>query len=141
MEGSTGRLGKGRAAAIRKNAGALPAPEERGRLKEKCLLAVGLLALAAACASPAQGSLPAGETFTNSLGMRFVRIEPGTFTMGETRQPLPEELFLPLSYPTTEELRSRFPQGDPARFLVHLDHVRNGDFDEQPAHRVTLRRP
>jgi len=30
---------------------------------------------------------PPERTFTNSLGMRMVRIEPGTFTMGETKPP------------------------------------------------------
>ncbi|MCH8294127.1 hypothetical protein IH992_23855 [Candidatus Poribacteria bacterium] len=28
--------------------------------------------------------MPTDKTFTNSIGMQFVRIEPGTFLMGES---------------------------------------------------------
>ena len=56
-----------------------------------------------------------GKTFTNSLGMRFVRIEPGTFRMGND-EPLPDH-------------------------LVRLPNRRCGDSDERPAHRVTISRP
>ena len=31
----------------------------------------------------AAAALPAAEPITNSLGMKLVRIEPGTFTMGQ----------------------------------------------------------
>jgi hypothetical protein len=51
-----------------------------------------------------------GATFTNSIGMEFVRIVPGTFTMGVGAEPKPAD---------------------------------NGslDYDEQPAHPVTLTYP
>ena len=56
---------------------------------------------------------PEGEEYVNSLGMRFVRIKPGSFVMGADATPLPEEL-------TADEWR------------------RHGDFDEHPAHKVTI---
>ena len=43
-------------------------------------------------AADAPDRLPAEETLENSIGMRFVRIESGTFQMGETAAPLPDEL-------------------------------------------------
>ena len=33
-----------------------------------------------------------GHTYTNSIGMQFVRIEPGTFTMGSENAALSDEL-------------------------------------------------
>ncbi len=54
---------------------------------------------------------PTGPTYTNSLGMAFVRFEPGTFTMG-----------------VGTDLR--------------IADIKNGpDYDEQPAHPVTLTAP
>ncbi len=86
----------------------------------------------------ASSSLPSDPVYTNSIGMKFARIEPGSFMMGEESVPLPDSLVRPLSYPTSEELERRFPDGDLQRFHVNLDHVRNGDFDEHPVHRVTI---
>ncbi len=54
---------------------------------------------------------PTGPTYTNSLGMGFVRFEPGTFTMG-----------------VGTDLRIVDITGGP-------------DWDEQPAHSVTLTTP
>ncbi|MBM4041775.1 MAG: hypothetical protein FJ290_25030 [Planctomycetes bacterium] len=59
--------------------------------------------------------MAAGEDQVNSLGMRMRRIEAGSFTMGETN-PVPARL------------------GGPR----HLPH---GDWDERPAHKVTLTKP
>ncbi len=56
------------------------------------------------------------ETFTNSLGMRLVKIAPGTFRMGETR-------VLPTAM-----------HGKAA-------HLARGDWDEHPAHEVTITQP
>jgi formylglycine-generating enzyme required for sulfatase activity len=59
----------------------------------------------------------AGETapqIVNSVGMRMIRIEPGTFQMGN-KALVPEELKGPLHSPT-------------------------GDWDERPVHRVTISR-
>lgn len=42
----------------------------------------GLLSLAWTVALPGADSCPAPETFQNSLGMKFVRIQAGSFRMG-----------------------------------------------------------
>ena len=55
------------------------------------------------------------QDFTNSTGMRMVRIEAGTFTMGNDR-PLPAH-------------------------LVRLPNRASGDFDERPEHTVHVSRP
>ena len=54
---------------------------------------------------------------TNSLGMQFVRIEPGSFMMGSENPSLSDEL--------TEGKA----------------HLRDGDWDERPVHQVTLTTP
>ena len=56
-------------------------------------------------------------TGTNSLGMQFVRIEPGSFMMGSENASLSDEL--------TEGKA----------------HLRDGDWDEKPVHEVTLTTP
>src|SRR5215467_11819212 len=76
--------------------------------------------------------LPGGKTFTNSVGMNFVRIEPGSFRMGESAARLPEDLLAPLTYHSRSALQKRFPFGDPAQFKVWDGHARFGDFDERP---------
>ena len=58
-----------------------------------------------------------GQTHTNSLGMQFVRIEPGSFMMGSENASLSDEL--------TEGKA----------------HLRDGDWDEHPVHEVTLSTP
>ena len=58
-----------------------------------------------------------GEKHTNSLGMQFVRIEPGTFTMGSENASLSDELTAGKAY------------------------LRDGDWDEKPVHQVTLTTP
>ena len=102
-------------------------------------LLVLLVFLPAASAFGAE--MPTGPSSTNSLGMRLVRIAPGRFAMGQTAPTLPKALWRPLSYPTREELERRFPLGDPDKLAVDLEHVRAGDFDERPVHRVTISRP
>lgn len=56
---------------------------------------------------------------TNSVGMKLIRISPGTFRMGADAEPLPKEL---LSGKGLEVARPE-----------------NGDYDESPAHEVTIR--
>ena len=56
-------------------------------------------------------------THTNSLGMQFVRIEPGTFMMGSENASLSDEL------------------------TVNKAYLRDGDPDEHPVHEVTLTTP
>jgi len=78
------------------------------------------------------------KSFTNSIGMRMVRVEQGSFLMGQGDAPVPEELAKHLSYPNIMELKKKFPHGNPAEFVITTDHVRDGDFDEKPAHQVTI---
>lgn len=59
---------------------------------------------------------------TNSLGMHLVRIEPGTFTMGQDGPPLIDYL------------------GPKRMGEMHKDSGRT-DFDEKPAHQVTITPP
>ena len=58
-------------------------------------------------------AMPTGKEYTNSIGMRFVNIESGSFVMGPNETPLPEEI-----------------AGNENRL--------NGTFDEHPAHEVTI---
>jgi len=60
--------------------------------------------------------MPMGKEFTNSIGMKFVRIEPGTFSMGGLQKQLPKE-------------------------LTSRRYMRDGDPDEQPVHKVTISKP
>jgi len=69
-----------------------------------------------------------GKTYTNSIGMQFVRIEQGTFTMGIDGTPLPPEI-------TDNIARQKSWKEDERPYL------RNGDFDEYPPHKVTISRP
>ena len=54
------------------------------------------------------------QTFTNSIGMQFVRIEPGTYMMGSANANLADEL------------------------IASKDYLRDGDWDEQPVHQVSI---
>lgn len=64
----------------------------------------------------------AAESVTNSIGMRLVPIEPGTFTMGQDGPPL------------EDYLRQK-------RFGEMYKATNQIDFDEKPAHQVTISRP
>jgi formylglycine-generating enzyme required for sulfatase activity len=81
-----------------------------------------------ACAEPASGqqesALPTGEEFTNSIGMKFVRIEAGRFRMGS------EEVELP---PAVLEAKEA---GGGTVWLPS-----KGDYDERPAHVVSMSKP
>jgi formylglycine-generating enzyme required for sulfatase activity len=70
----------------------------------------------------ALGGLHAAEPVINSLGIKLVRIEPGTFTMGQDGPPLEDYLG-----------QKRFKE-----LYRATDQI---DFDEKPAHRVTITRP
>jgi formylglycine-generating enzyme required for sulfatase activity len=67
-------------------------------------------------------ALQAAEPITNSLGMKLVRIEPGTFTMGQNGPPLEDYL-----------RQKRYGE-----MYKDFDRI---DFDEKPAHQVTISRP
>src|SRR5690349_21147326 len=76
----------------------------------------GLTAALLLAASAAAATQPKDKQFTNSIGMRFVRIEPGSFTMGFSGAPLSGDL-------SVRSWRAK------------------GDFDEYPAHKVRISRP
>jgi len=69
--------------------------------------------------------MPAGKEYINSIGMRFVRIEPGEFQMGQIKTPLPPELLWIIS----------------SRRGGRMDTFSEGDFDERPVHTVKITRP
>ena len=69
--------------------------------------------------------LPEAREFTNSLGMRFVRIEPGRYRRGFIEEPMSVDLL-----PLIETRRGG-----------NFDFLRRGDFDESPSHTVELTRP
>ena len=96
-------------------------------------------AVRAAGVEPAK--LPGGKAYVNSLGMRLVRIEPGTAMMGRDAVPLPHGLVERFSYPRKRQLAELYPDADPGAFVIQLDHVRHGDFDEKPRHEVVISRP
>ena len=60
--------------------------------------------------------MPEGKEFTNSAGMKFVRIEAGEFMMGVGETPLPEA-------------------------VTDKKHLENGDFDERPSHKAVISEP
>ena len=109
------------------------------RISIAALVVSTLCLVAASPGQPQPGT--SAKSFTNSIGMKFVRIEPGTFVMGKGPGDVPTELTDKLSYPTRAQLLKKFPQGDPEKFHITTEHVRRGDFDERPAHRVTISRP
>jgi len=65
-----------------------------------------------------------GERYTNSLGMEFAPIPAGTFRMGNEAT-LPEDLLTPAEADGT----------------VRVWLPATGDYDERPAHQVTISRP
>jgi formylglycine-generating enzyme required for sulfatase activity len=67
----------------------------------------------------ASAALPAAEPITNSLGMKLVRIEPGTFTMGQDGPPI---------------------SGN-GNMATHPAEFSKAEWDEKPAHRVVLTQP
>jgi len=82
-----------------------------------------IVALLVAVAAAGNAEMPTEKEFVNSIGMRFVRIEPGTFQMGQSGL-LPFEIL-----PYTGG------RGD------RMDTLRPGDFDEKPVHTVEITKP
>ena len=103
-----------------------PSPPRRAALLLPALLAAALAACGSAppatpapTAAPASSPAPtAGAAFTDSLGLRFVRIPAGEFLMGSDESP--------------QALAQAFPHADPKR-LTDLA-------DERPVHRVRITR-
>ncbi|MHC4215634.1 MAG: SUMF1/EgtB/PvdO family nonheme iron enzyme, partial [Planctomycetota bacterium] len=91
-----------------------------------CLISVLALLGTTACATTATAKGgPTGDVYINSRGMKFVRIEPGTFEMGQINTPLPDEVLWIIS----------------ARRGGRMDTFSEGDFDEKPVHSVTITKP
>ncbi len=81
------------------------------------LSAAVLAGCGSAFADQGHGELPRGPVYTNLIGMKLVRIEPGSFRMGFENEPLAEEV------------------------LTGQGQQRNGDFDEHPAQDVEITKP
>ncbi|MHC4346704.1 MAG: formylglycine-generating enzyme family protein, partial [Planctomycetota bacterium] len=79
--------------------------------------------------SQGQLRMPSERIYTNSIGMKLVRIEPGSFTMGFGDKPLPRELMGFGDKPLPREL------------ITRKSHFPNGDFDEHPRHKVEITKP
>ena len=72
--------------------------------------------------------MPQDKEFTNSLGMKFVRIEQGTFRMGYgEKEALSDRI-----------LRAKEHDGSDVRLSVF---GRFGDYDEHPTHQVIISKP
>jgi formylglycine-generating enzyme required for sulfatase activity len=69
--------------------------------------------------------IPTEKEFTNSIGMKFIRIEPGTFIMGWDGSKLPEQITTATEFSGNRK--------------VHIPE--NGDYDEPPTHKVTITKP
>jgi formylglycine-generating enzyme required for sulfatase activity len=72
------------------------------------------------------GEIPTEKEFTNSIGMKFVRIESGSFRMGQINTPLPKKLN---------------HAKDTGRGKDVYIPTENGDYDEHPVHKVTISKP
>jgi len=69
------------------------------------------------CQQAVAGKLPNKKTFTNSIAMKFARIEPGEFQMGFEGKPLHKSL------------------------LEKIGNLPDGDYDEYPRHKVIITKP
>ncbi|MHC4664761.1 MAG: SUMF1/EgtB/PvdO family nonheme iron enzyme [Planctomycetota bacterium] len=92
---------------------------------KKALLAVALIYLVLGQAQKATPAveMPSATEYTNFIGMKFVRIEPGEFEMGQIEKPLPSEV-LPI-------FRGR----------GLFDTLNEGDYDEKPLRTVKITKP
>jgi len=91
---------------------------------KKTFLLLAIISLSTLSVETRASRIPTGKSYTNFIGMKFVRIEPGTFRMGNLTKTLPFDMM---------------PEdGGPG---IRMDHLQSGDFDEKPVHRVTITRP
>jgi len=74
------------------------------------------------------GEVAKGKEFTNSLGMKFVRVEPGTFTQG-----------MGTDVPLSKKILSATEHG--GRDIKLAEHGEFGDFDERPTMESTISSP
>ncbi len=84
-----------------------------------------LISLLLTASAAIAGQMPTQGTYTNSTGMKFVRIQPGQFQMGQNKKLVPEVL------PEIEG-------GDRGGLF---DLLANGDYDEKPVHMVKITKP
>jgi sulfatase modifying factor 1 len=89
------------------------------RMKKRCMATLAVLLASGAWQAKVAHSaeMPTAGEYTNLIGMKLVRIEPGTFRMGVGETPLPHEL--------TSHRGTQF----------------EGDFDEKPNHAVSITKP
>ena len=94
-------------------------------MKHSFTYATGILGIVLAVQA---AQMPAGKQYTNSIGMKFVRIEPGTFDMGYGDDgQLPQEI-----------LDAKEHGG---RSIGLSQFGGRGDYDEHPTHKVTITEP
>ncbi|TFG49079.1 MAG: glycoside hydrolase [Candidatus Brocadiia bacterium] len=67
-------------------------------------------------------AIPVGSEYTNTIGMKFVRIEPGEFEMGQKKK-------------LVQEVLPEIEGGDRGG---RFDLLADGDFDEKPVHKVKI---
>ena len=92
------------------------------------LILGNILAAVLGTPSAEAARMPTEKQYTNSIGMKFVHIEPGTFDMGYgDDSQLPQEV-----------LGAREHGG---RSIGLSLFGKDGDFDEHPAHKVTITKP
>ena len=93
----------------------------------KIISGVVLMLILLVCVLPVpaatEAKMPTDGEYANSIGMKFLRVEPGTFRMGQLKTPLPSEI-LPI-------FRGR----------GLFDSLNEGDYDEKPTHTVKISRP
>jgi len=83
-----------------------------------------MVILSAVAASYA-ADMPEEKEFTNSIGMKFVRIAPGEFQMGQLKRLVPEVL----------------PEIEGGDRGGRFDLLAEGDYDEKPVHNVKITKP
>jgi len=87
------------------------------------LFIVFTLVIAGLSLSVFANQMPSEKYYTNSVGIKFVRVESGEFMMGFEDKPLSEGLLI--------------PEGKLSQDTVFV----NGDYDEHPRHKVKISRP
>ncbi|MHC4645601.1 MAG: SUMF1/EgtB/PvdO family nonheme iron enzyme [Planctomycetota bacterium] len=87
------------------------------------IICIVITSLCVMCCPLISAEMPTTGQYTNSIGMKLVRIKPGSFQMGQLKTPLPSEI-LPM-------FRGR----------GKVDCLTEGDYDEKPVHTVTITKP
>ncbi|MHC4216632.1 MAG: formylglycine-generating enzyme family protein, partial [Planctomycetota bacterium] len=77
------------------------------------IVSVGMIMSLTSLADAVNKSMPDEKQYVNSLGIKLLRIEPGSFMMGHDKE-IPEHLAAPNA------------------------DLKHGDYDEQPVHKVTI---